>query len=38
MTVTRVTPGAGSFTVTLTNNGAAALNGDVLITFWIIAA
>jgi len=38
MTVTRVTPGAGSFTVTLTNNGAAALNGDVLITFWILAA
>jgi len=37
MTVTRVTPGAGSFTVTLTNNGAAALNGNVLITFWIIA-
>lgn len=38
MTVTRVVPGAGSFTVTLTNNGAAALNGDVIITFWIIAA
>jgi len=38
MTVTRVTPGAGSFTVTLTNSGAAALNGDVLITFWILAA
>jgi hypothetical protein len=38
MTVTRVTPGAGSFTVTLTNNGAAALNGDVIITFFIIAA
>lgn len=38
LTVTRVTPGAGSFTVTLTNNGAAALNGDVIITFWIVAA
>ncbi|MDX1532861.1 MAG: hypothetical protein R3230_01490 [Nitrosopumilaceae archaeon] len=38
MTVTRVTPGAGSFTVTTVNNGAAALNGDVIITFWIIAA
>ena len=37
MTVTRVTPGAGTFDVTLTNNGAAALNGDVIITFWIIA-
>jgi len=38
MTVTRVTPGAGSFTVTLTNNGAAALNGDVILSWWIIAA
>ena len=38
MTVTRVTPGAGSFTVTATNNGAAALNGDVIITYWVIAA
>jgi len=38
MTVTRVFPAAGSFVVTLTNNGAAALNGDVIITFWIIAA
>lgn len=37
MTVTRVTPGAGSFTVTLTNNGAAACNGNIIITFWIIA-
>lgn len=34
MTVTRVTPGAGTFDVTLTNNGAAALNGDVIISFW----
>lgn len=33
MTVTRVIPAAGSFTVTLTNNGAAALNGDVIVTF-----
>ena len=36
MTITRVTPGVGSFTVTGTNNGAAALNGDVIITFWIV--
>ena len=38
MTVTRVKPADGSFVVTLTNNGAAALNGDVIITFWIVAA
>lgn len=38
MTVQRVVPGAGSFTVTAKNNGAAALNGDVIITFWIIKA
>lgn len=38
MTVQRVIPGAGSFTVTAKNNGAAALNGDVIITFWIIKA
>jgi len=38
MTITRVVPAAGSFTVTVTNNGAAALNGDIILTFWIIAA
>ena len=37
MTVTRVEPAAGSFIVTGTNNGAAALNGDVIISFWILA-
>jgi len=36
-TVTRVVPAAGSFTVTYQNLGAAALNGDVILTFWIIA-
>ncbi len=36
MTITRVKRLAGSFTVTLFNNGAAALNGNVTITFWII--
>ncbi len=36
MTVTRVFPGAGTFDVTLTNNGAAALNGDINITFWVM--
>jgi hypothetical protein len=36
MTVTRVLRGAGTFDVTLTNNGAAALNGNVTITFWVL--
>ena len=36
MTVTRVVPSAGAVVVTLTNHGAAALNGDVHITFWVI--
>lgn len=36
MTITRINPGAGTFDVTLVNNGAAALNGDVIITFWIL--
>lgn len=36
MTVTRVEPKAGSFVVTLTNNGAAALDANVLINFWLI--
>lgn len=33
MTVTRVITAAGSFVVTLTNNGAASVNGDCVITF-----
>lgn len=37
MTVTRILPGAGTFDVTLTNNGSAALNGNVAISFWIPA-
>ncbi len=36
MTVSRVLCGAGTFDVILTNNGAAALNGNVVITFWVI--
>jgi hypothetical protein len=36
MTVTRVKPEAGAFTVTVTNNGAAALDGDIIISFWVI--
>lgn len=35
-TITRIVPGAGSFTVTYQNLGAAALNGNVILTFWII--
>jgi hypothetical protein len=36
MTLTRVEPKAGSIEFTTKNNGAAALNGNVVITFWII--
>lgn len=37
MTLTRVnTQTAGSLVVQADNNGAAALNGDVIVTFWII--
>lgn len=36
MTITRVVPGAGSFTVTGTNNGAQTNNGDIIITFWLL--
>jgi hypothetical protein len=35
MTITRVKRAAGSFDVTVKNNGTAALNGDVSINFWI---
>jgi hypothetical protein len=36
MTITRVLQAASSLKVTLKNNGAAALNGDVHITAWIL--
>lgn len=36
MTLTRVKQGVGSFEVTARNDGAAALNGDVIITWMII--
>jgi hypothetical protein len=36
MTITRVKRLAGSIEVTATNNGAAALNGNVTITGWVI--
>jgi hypothetical protein len=36
MTMTRVNAGAGTFNVDTINNGAAALNGNVTITWWVI--
>lgn len=38
LNITRIQPQAGSFLVTVKNDGAAALNGDIHVTFWIIAA
>ena len=32
----RVKPAAGSFEVTLFNDGAAALNGNLIVTFWVV--
>lgn len=37
LTVQRVQPKAGSLEVTVKNNGAAALNGNIHVTFWAIA-
>ena len=34
--VTRIKRAAGSFVVTMTNSGAAALNGDVTVNYWVI--
>lgn len=36
MTLTRLVLGAGTATFTLTNNGAAALNGDIEISYWLL--
>lgn len=36
MTLTRLQVSAGLLTVTMVNNGAAALNGDINITFWVL--
>ena len=36
MTLEQVKPAAGSFVVNTQNNGAAALNGDVMINFWVL--
>jgi hypothetical protein len=37
LTLERVKPAAGSFTVDTQNNGSAACNGDILINFWVFA-
>lgn len=37
MTVQRVVPATGSFDVTLKNNGAQAVNGNVIMTFWVLS-
>ena len=36
MTISRIEQLAGSIEVIATNNGAAALNGDVMISFWVM--
>lgn len=36
MTVIGVVPAVNSFVVTLQNNGAAALNGNIYINFWLV--
>lgn len=36
MSVARVIPGAGSFVVQAKNEGAAALNGNIVLAFWIL--
>ena len=36
LTVQRIQLQAGSFLVTVKNNGAAALNGDIHVTFWLL--
>ncbi len=36
MQVTRITRAAGSFVVATKNQGAAALNGNVVVTFWVL--
>ena len=38
LTITRIERSAGAFEVTVVNNGAAALNGNVTISFWVIQA
>lgn len=37
MTLTRVLQGTGSLTIQALNNGAAALNGNLVVSFWVIA-
>ena len=37
MTITRVVPGSGTMNVSLKNNGSAALNGNIVLSFWILS-
>jgi len=37
MNVSRIKPAAGSAEITIVNNGAAALNGNMLLTFWVLS-
>jgi len=36
MTLEQVKPAAGSFELMCQNNGAASLNGDIIISFWVL--
>lgn len=38
MNITRITRGAGSLSVATVNSGAAALNGNVAVNFWVLTA
>ena len=37
MTIQRVTPAAGSFSVAVLNEGSQAVNGNLMIAFWLMA-
>ncbi len=37
MNVSRIFPGVGSAVITIVNNGAAALNGDMQLNFWVLS-
>lgn len=37
MNVSRIKPAAGSAEITIVNNGAAALNGDMVLSFWVLS-
>ena len=37
MYITRIKPAAGSAEITILNGGAAALNGDMVLSFWVLS-